>query len=50
MEGLLSMVPTPSSFCVDLGVFALRMDFKEVMLTSTPELAHWGGGVLWAVK
>ena len=26
------------------GVFALVMDFREVMLTSTPELAHWGGG------
>ena len=28
------------SFCGDLGVFALVMDFKEVMLTSPPELAH----------
>jgi hypothetical protein len=28
------------SFCGDLGVFALVMDFIEVMLTSTPELAH----------
>ena len=38
-------------FCGDLGVFALLMDFKEVMLTSPPELAHcmWGGGVLWGL-
>ena len=28
------------SFCGDWGVFALVMDFKEVMLTSPPELAH----------
>ena len=26
------------------GVFALVMDFGEVMLTSPPELAHCGGG------
>ena len=32
------------SFCGDLGVFALVMDFREVMLTSPPELAHCGGG------
>ena len=28
------------SFCGDWGVFVLVMDFKEVMLTSSPELAH----------
>ena len=27
-------------FIVFGGVFALLMDFREVMLTSTPELAH----------
>ena len=31
-------------FCGDWGVFALLMDFKEVMLTSPPELAYCGGG------
>ena len=30
------------SFCGDWGVFALVMDFKEVMLTSPSELAHCG--------
>ena len=30
-------------FWGDWGVFVLRMDFKEVMLTSPPELAHFGG-------
>ena len=35
------------SFCGDWGVFALVMDFKEVMLTSPPELAHCGGMGLW---
>ena len=34
------------SFCGDLGMFALVMDFKEVMLTSPPELAHCGGAVM----
>ena len=29
--------------CGDLGVLALVLDFREVMLTSTPELAHCGG-------
>ena len=33
------------SFVVIWGVFALVMDFREVMLTSPPELAHCGGGV-----
>ena len=33
-----------SFFCGDLGVFALLMGFKEVMLTTPPELAHCGGG------
>ena len=28
------------SFCGHWGVFALAMDFKEVMLTSPSELAH----------
>ena len=28
-------------FCGDCGVFVLVMDFKEVMLTSPSELAHW---------
>ena len=28
------------SFCGDWRVFALVIDFKEVMLTSPPELAH----------
>ena len=28
------------SFCSDLGVFELEMDFKEVMVASPPELAH----------
>ena len=31
--------------CGDWGVLALVMDFREVMLTSPPELAHgdkWG--------
>ena len=28
-------------FCGDLGMFALLMDFKEVMLTSLPEMAHF---------
>ena len=32
-------------FCGDWVVFALVMDFKEVMLTSPSELAHCGGGV-----
>ena len=31
-------------FGVILVVFALVMDFREVMLTLTPELAHCGGG------
>ncbi len=31
-------------FGVILRVFALLMDFREVMLTSPPELAHCGGG------
>ena len=26
------------------GVFAVVLDFREVMLTSPPELAHCGGG------
>ena len=33
----------------DRGVFALVMDFKKVMLTSPPELAHCGGGELKGV-
>ena len=28
------------SFCVDWLVLALVIDFREVMLTSPPELAH----------
>ena len=32
------------SFCGDLVVFVLVMDFKEEMLTSPSELAHCGGG------
>ena len=28
------------------GVFALVLDFREVMLTSPPELTHCGGGAL----
>ena len=31
--------------CGDWGVLALVLDFREVMLTSPPELAHCGGGV-----
>ena len=31
-------------FCGDLWVFVLMLDFQEVMLTSTPELAHCEGG------
>ena len=34
------------SFCGDMEVFALMMVIKEVMLTSLPELAHWGGGTM----
>ena len=30
--------------CGDLGVLALVLDFREVMLTSPPDLAHCGGG------
>ena len=30
--------------CGDLGVLALVLEFREVMLTSPPELAHCGGG------
>ena len=29
--------------CGDWGVLALVLDFREVMLTSPPELAHCGG-------
>ena len=29
--------------CGDWGVLALVMDFREVMVTSPPELAHCGG-------
>ena len=28
----------------DWGVFAVVLDFREVMLTSPPELTHCGGG------
>ena len=31
------------SVCGDRGVLALVMGFREVMLTSPPELAHCGG-------
>ena len=31
------------SFCGDWVVFALVVDFKEVMLASPSELAHCGG-------
>ena len=37
-------------FVVIRGVLALVLDFREVLLTSPPELAFWGGGVLWVVK
>ena len=30
---------------VEIVAVVLVMDFTEVMLTSPPELAHWGGGV-----
>ena len=30
--------------CGDWGVLALVLDFREVMLTSPPELAHCVGG------
>ena len=36
------MVGGGGSFCGDWGLFALVMDFKEGMLTSPPELAHFG--------
>ena len=32
-------------FVVIGGVLSLVMDFREIMLTSPPELAHCGGGV-----
>ena len=32
-------------FVLIVGVLALMMDFRECMMTSTPELAHCGGGV-----
>ena len=32
------------SVCGDWGLLALVMDFKEIMLTSPPELSHWGEG------
>ena len=34
------------SFGGHWGVFALVKDFREVMLTSPPELVHCGGGVV----
>ena len=34
------MVGGGSLFCGDLGVSTQLMGFKEVMLTSRPELAH----------
>ena len=40
------------SVCGDWEVLALVMDFREVMLTSPPELAHlgWGGEVAGVVS
>ena len=35
-----ALVVGGGSVCGDLGVLALVMDFREVMLTSPPELAH----------
>ena len=35
------------SVCSDWGVLALVMVFREVMLTSPPELAHCGGVPVW---
>ena len=39
-----ALVVGGGSICGDLGVLSLVMDFREVMLTSPPELAHCGGG------
>ena len=39
-----ALVVGGGSVCGDLGVLALVMDFREVMLTSPPELAHCEGG------
>ena len=40
MVGVGALVVGGGRFWVILGVFALVMDFQEVMLTSPPELAH----------
>ena len=39
-----ALVVGGGSVCGDWAVLALVMDFREVILTSPPELAHWGGG------
>ena len=39
-----ALVVGGGSFWVIGGVFALVMDFREVMLASPPELAHCAGG------
>ena len=44
MVGGGALVGGGGSVCGDLGVLALVMDFREVMMTSPPELAHCGGG------
>ena len=40
MVGVGALVVGGGSFWGHWGVFALVMDFREVMLTSPPELAH----------
>ena len=39
-----ALVVGGGSVCVDWGVLAVVMNFREVMLTSPPEMAHCGGG------
>ena len=54
MVGVGALVVAGGSFWGHLGVFALVMDFREVMLTSPPKLAHYGveggEGVVYAIS